>query len=155
MSSGDHHLDNLQRALLRATETLHRERWPNESSEYDPSNDPECGPIIKAAVAEAHAVLRAALEAVLESGALEGDDLLWLDRKCRARGGADGRLDDPTTCDGYRLMRVPLPAAVLAVVLAILATAWVWSLPRPAKDRSPCDNANATGTHDPYLEGLL
>lgn len=37
-------------AILRAVESLHRERWPNEGPTYDPAKDPECRPIIEQAV---------------------------------------------------------------------------------------------------------
>jgi hypothetical protein len=47
----------------------------------------------------AEEAVRAALEHVIESGALDSDDLLWLDRECRAalavgpEGSAPDRLD--------------------------------------------------------------
>lgn len=44
------HAPSLEAAILRAVESLHRERWPNEGPTYDPANDPECRPIIEQAV---------------------------------------------------------------------------------------------------------
>ena len=47
-----------------------------------------------------------------------------------------------------------LTVAVLATALALLVGAWLHGL-KPCPDTFALDNANATTSHDPYLEGLL